>query len=306
MPQVKLISPTTKQVIQKKRVAAYCRVSTNYSDQKSSYTTQIRTYQKIINQNPEWQLVEIFADEGISGTQAQTRPEFQRMMRMCERKEIDLILVKSMSRFARNVKESLEYVRKLKHLGIAVIFEKEGINTLSLGDEMLLNTFSAIAQEESQAISQHIRLSITKRMECGDYVDSNAPYGFKLTNKKLTVYEPEAEIVKMIFRMYLSGYSTSEIARELTERKIPTKSGKENWRSTKIAYILSNERYVGDCKYQKTFRSTTVPFKQMKNRGDEDMYYASETHGGFIDRETFEKIQVLLDKRKSQYNKAPV
>ncbi len=306
MAQVKLISPITKQGIQKKRVAAYCRVSTNYADQKSSYATQIRVYQKMIKQKPEWELVDIFADEGISGTQSQTRPEFQRMMRMCERREIDLIIVKSMSRFARNVKESLEYVRKLKSLGVGVIFEKEGINTLSIGDEMLLNTFSAIAQEESQAISQHIRMSITKRMESGDYVDSNAPYGFRLIDKRLSVYEPEAEIVRMIFQMYLSGCSTSEIARELTEKKIPTKNGKEKWRSTKIAYMLSNERYVGDCKYQKTFRSTTVPFKQMKNRGDEDMYYASGTHDAFIDRETFEKAQALLDKRKSQYSKAPV
>jgi hypothetical protein len=120
------------------------------------------------------------------------------------------------------------------------------------------------------------------------------------------MYEPEAEIVRMVFQMYLSGYSTSEIARELADRRIPTKNGKEKWRSTKIAYMLSNERYVGDCKYQKTFRSTTVPFKQMKNRGDEDMYYASETHEGFIDRETFEKVQALLEKRKSQYSKAPV
>ena len=306
MAQVTLISPITKQGIQKKKVAAYCRVSTNYADQKSSYSTQIRVYQKMIKQKPEWELVDIFADEGISGTQAINRPEFQRMMRMCERKEIDLILVKSMSRFSRNVKESLEYVRKLKSLGVGVMFEKEGINTLSIGDEMLLNTFSAIAQEESQAISQHLRMSITKRMESGDYVDSNAPYGFRLIDKKLAVHEPEAQVVRMIFQMYLSGCSTSEIARELTERKIPTKNGKEKWRATKISYILSNERYVGNCKYQKTFRSTTVPFKQMKNRGDEDMYYASETHEGFIDRESFENVQALLEKRQMRYGNTAV
>ena len=306
MAQVTLISPITKQSIQKKRVAAYCRVSTNYTDQKTSYANQIRVYQKMIRQKPEWELVDIFADEGISGTQAENRPEFQRMMRMCERREIDLILVKSMSRFARNVKESLEYVRKLKSLGVGVIFEKEGINTMSIGDEMLLNTFSAIAQEESQAISQHIRMSITKRMECGDYVDSNAPYGFRLIDKKLAVYEPEAVVVRMIFQMYLNGCSTKEIARELTERGILTKNGKEKWRPAKIAYMLSNERYVGDCKYQKTYRSTTVPFKQMKNRGNEDMFYASDTHEGFIDRESFDKVQSLLKKRQRKYGKAQI
>jgi len=306
MPQPKLISPITKQGLQKKRVAAYCRVSTNYTDQKTSYATQIRVYQKMINDNPDWVLVDIFADEGISGTKADNRPEFQRMIKMCEHREIDLILVKSMSRFARNVKETLEYVRKLRHLGVGVNFEKEGINTLSMGDEMLLNTFSAIAQEESQAISQHLRMSITKRMEFGEYVDSNAPYGFRLIDKKLEVYEPEAAIVKLIFNMYLSGCSTSEIARELTAREIPTKGGKEQWRSAKIAYILTNERYVGDCKYQKTCRSTTVPFKQMKNRGEEDMFYASDTHEGFIDRETFDKVQKLYEKRLTQFSKAGV
>lgn len=306
MPQAKLISPITKQGLQKKRVAAYCRVSTNLDDQKTSYATQIRVYQKMINDNPEWTLVDIFADEGISGTQAENRPEFQRMIKMCERREIDLILVKSMSRFARNVKETLEYVRKLRHLGVGINFEKEGINTLSMGDEMLLNTFSAIAQEESQAISQHLRLSITKRMEFGEYVDSNAPYGFRLVDKKLEIYEQEAAIVKLIYHLYLSGCSTSEIARELTAKEIPTKGGKDQWRSTKVAYILTNERYVGDCKYQKTCRSTTVPFKQMKNRGEEDMFYASDTHEGFIDRETFDKVQELYEKRQSQFSKAGI
>ena len=304
MAQVKLISPITKQGVQKLRVAAYCRVSTNYADQKNSYATQIKTYTKQIKEKAEWELVEIFADEGISGMKADNRPEFQRMLKRCERREIDLIIVKSLSRFARNVKEALEYVRKLKLLSIGVIFEKEGINTLSLGDEMLLNTFSAIAQEESQSISQHMRLSITKRMENGDYVDSNAPYGYRLVNKQLEPYQPETDIVKLIFHLYLMGSSTSEIARELTQMQIPTKNGKEKWRSTKVAYILSNERYVGDSKYQKTYRSTTVPFKQAKNRGEEDMFYASDTHNGIIPREDFDRVQALLQKRQTQFSKA--
>ena len=152
MPQVKLISPLTKQTLKKLRVAAYCRVSSNSADQLNSYATQIRVYKKKIQQKPEWEFVDIFADEGISGTNTENRPEFQRMIRMCELRQIDLIIAKSISRFARNTKETLEYTRKLKLIGVGVMFEKEGINTLSLGDEMLLNTFAAIAQEESEAI----------------------------------------------------------------------------------------------------------------------------------------------------------
>lgn len=306
MRTAKLISPVTKQDIPKKRVAAYCRVSSNSADQQHSYATQLRVYTKLIEGKPEWEMVEVFADEGISGMKADNRPEFQRMIRMCELRQIDLIITKSVARFARNVKEALEYVRKLKLIGVGVQFEKEGINTMSMGDEMLLNTFTAIAQEESKAISQNQRLSIVKRMGSGEYVDSNAPYGFRLVNKALEVYEPEAEIVVWIYHSYLNGWSTSEIARDMTNRGIPTKTGKEKWTSTKIAYILTNERYIGDCKYQKTFRDTTVPFKQFKNRGQEDMYYAEDTHTPIIDTDTFEKVQNLLHQRHQQFGKTEV
>lgn len=304
MAKPKLISPISKQGVQKIRVAAYCRVSSSSADQLNSYARQIEVYTKQIASHTEWELVDIFADEGISGMKADNRPEFQRLIRMCELRKVDLILTKSVARFARNVKEALEYVRKLKQLGVGVKFEKEGINTLSLGDEMLLNTFTAIAQEESKSISQHQRNSIVKRMELGEYVDSNAPYGYRLVNKQLEPYEPEAEIIRMVFRMYLNGMSTQEIAKELTALGIPTKNGKEKWKSTKVSYMLSNERYIGDSKYQKTYRDTTVPFKQSKNRGEEDMYYATDTHKPIIDRETFDKVQDLLEKRKSQFSKA--
>jgi len=304
MATPKLISPISKQGIQKLRVAAYCRVSSSSADQLNSYARQIEIYTKLINSKKEWQLVDIFADEGISGMKADNRPEFQRLIRLCELHQIDLIITKSVSRFARNVKEALAYVRKLKLLGVGVQFEKEGINTLSLGDEMLLNTFTAIAQEESKSISQNQRLSIVKRMELGEYVDSNAPYGFRLVNKELEVYEPEAEIVRWIFHSYLCGMSTAEIAKELTTRGVPTKNGKERWKSTKISYMLSNERYIGDCYYQKTYRDTTVPFKQSKNRGEEDMFYATDTHKPLLDKETFDKVQALLQKRKKQFSKA--
>ena len=194
MAKPMLISPISRQGIKLVRVAAYCRVSSSSADQLNSYATQIDYYTRLAKKKKnEGNMVEIFADEGISGMKAKNRPEFQRMIRMCELHQLDLIITKSVSRFARNVKEALEYVRKLKFLGVGIIFEKEGINTQSLGDEMLLNTFTAIAQEESKAISQNQRLSIVKRMELGIYVDSNAPYGFRLENKQLVEYPPEAD-----------------------------------------------------------------------------------------------------------------
>lgn len=305
MQQISLISPATRQDVEQKRVAAYCRVSSNSADQLNSYANQINAYTKIIGSKPEWQMVEIFADEGISGMKANNRTEFQRMIRMCELHKIDLIITKSVSRFARNVPEALEYVRKLKLLGIGVQFDKEGINTLSLGDEMLLNTFSAIAQEESKSISQNQRLSIIKRMQDGEYFDSNAPYGFRYEDRNLIIYEPEAEIVKSIYTMYLRGCSTAEIARELNNRGIPSKMGGK-WRSTKISFILRNEKYIGDSLYQKTYRDTTVPFKQFKNRGQEDRFYAKGTHSSLLDREIFEKVQTLLDSRTEAFAKSTV
>ena len=202
MAQAKLISPVSRKAYERTKVAAYCRVSSNSADQLNSYAAQIKAYTKLIKSNDSWELIDIFADEGLSGMKAENRVEFQRMLEMCEHKQIDLIITKSVSRFARNVKEALEYVRKLKLLGIGVQFEKEGIFTLALGDEMLLNTFTAIAQEESKSISQNQRLSIVKRMERGEYVDSNAPYGFRLHEKKLAVYDQEADIVRYVFHQY--------------------------------------------------------------------------------------------------------
>lgn len=303
MPEVRLITPITRQSTKKMQVAAYCRVSSNSADQLNSYAAQIRAYKKYIGARDDWELVDIFADEGLTGMKSETRDEFQRMIRMCELKQIDLIITKSISRFARNTKDALAYVRKLKLLGVGVQFEKEGISTLSMGDEMLLNTFSALAQEESQSISMNQRLSIVKRMELGEYVDSNAPYGYRLVDKALTVYEPEAVVVREIFDLYLRGFSISEIARELKSRNIHTKAGKENWHPYRIAYILKNERYIGDSFYQKTYRETTVPFNQHINRGQEDRFYAVGTHPSIIDKDVFNTVQQLIQKRKEAFSR---
>ena len=302
MPKVTMISPATKQMIDKKRVAAYCRVSSGSADQLNSYANQIRVYTAMINARKDWQLVEIFADEGISGTSAEKRTEFQRMITMCEHHEIDLIITKSVSRFARNVRDALEYVRKLRILGVEVRFEKEGISTLSLGDEMLLNTFAAIAQEESTAISQNLQMSIRKRMENGTYYNASTPYGFTYNNSpSILVSEEKSPIVKRIFDEYLSGRSMNEIAHGLERDGILTADGRSKWRSQRISYILSNEKYIGDSLLQKSFSTSTFPFCRMKNRGDEDQYYVKNTHTGIVCQSQFQAVEQLMNDRREQF-----
>lgn len=302
MPQVTMILPATRQVANKRRVAAYCRVSSDSDDQQHSYANQIRIYTAMINSRSDWQLVEIFADEGISGTSTEKRTEFQRMITMCENHEIDLIITKSVSRFARNVKDALEYVRKLKLLGVEVMFEKEGISTLSLGDEMLLNTFAAIAQEESVAISQNLRLSIRKRMADGTYFNSSAPYGYEYTDSSdLSVLQTESDVVKRIFEEYLSGLSISEIADRLNKDGIKTATGKAKWRASRISYMLTNEKYVGDSLFQKSFNTLELPFKKHINRGEEDRFYVKNTHAPIIDKEQFQSVNELIVNRRKRF-----
>ena len=300
MPKITRIDPKTMRELEKKKVCAYCRVSRSTTDQLNSYARQIRVYTDLINKNPEWQMVEIFADEGITGTSADKRPEFQRMLKMCEEKQIDLIITKSISRFARNTMEALETVRKLKLLGIGVQFEKEGIYTLSLGDEMLLNTFTAIAQEESIAISERVRYSNTKRMASGEFIDGNAPFGYRMVDRVLIPDETEAEIVRDIFNRYLAGESTHEIAKSLNEKAIPTKVG-GRWKATGIRYILRNEKYIGDTLCQKTYHTNTLPFQQKRNHGEVDQYYVEGSHNGIVDKAIFDKAQEIINARKTKY-----
>ena len=306
MATVTVISPVTGKPVEHKRVAAYCRVSTNSSDQQNSYNTQVRYYTRYIKSRTEWTLVDIFADEGLSGTSSEKRENFQRMITMCELKQIDLVVTKSVSRFARNVKETLEYVRKLKLLGIGVVFEKEGINTLSMGDEMLLNTFAAIAQEESVSISQNVRFSIKKKMESGEYINGCVPFGYRLENKVMIPFEPEAEIVRSLFQGYLNGASLTELCRYLEKQSISPRNQGAKWNVRVVSKMLSNEKYIGDSLYQKKYRETTVPFTQHINYGQEEQYYATGTHEGIVDKEIFASVQELLKKRRELYSRPEV
>ena len=251
--------------IRKLRTCAYCRVSSDSADQLNSYSKQVSYYTKSIKANNDYDFVDVFADKGITGTRADQRVEFQRMIKLCEQGKIDLIITKSISRFARNVPECLDYVRKLKRLGVGVIFEKESINTLRLGDELMLSTFSAIAQEESLAISQRLRHANLERMKRGEYVAGTSPFGYRMVNKELQIYEPEAEIVRDIFRAYLSGASINELARDMTNKNVE-KRNVSDWNYVTVHYILTNEKYIGNTMFQKTYTTETLPFIKRINK----------------------------------------
>lgn len=223
---------------------------------------------------------------------------------MCKHRKIDLILTKSISRFARNVPECLEYARNLKRQGVGIIFEKEAINTLRMSDELMLSTFSAIAQEESMAISQRLRHMNHERMKRGEYIASLTPYGYVMdANQKMIIEKDQAEIVKQIYRAYLNGASIAEIAREMTNAGIPKRRGSPQWNYNTVYYILTNEKYIGDTLYQKTFTTDTLPFQGRKNKGEQTQYYAEGTHEPIIRKTDFNAVQNLIKSRSEHFGK---
>ena len=236
------------------RVAPYCRVSTDSEEQLTSYTMQKRVYTEMVMGNPKWQLVDIYADEGISGTRADKRDEFQRMIRDCRRGKIDYIITKSVSRFARNTAECIEFVRQLKLMGIGVIFEEQNIDTLKCDSELLMTIHAGFAQAESESMSRNITWSYRKRFENGDVVfNFSKLLGYrKGADGQPEIIPEEAEIVRSIFDMFLSGMTLREIADRLKAEGIKTKAGGDTWSIASIQNILKNEKYCGDAITQNT------------------------------------------------------
>ena len=305
MPTVTRIDPVTLQSMGRKlRTAAYCRVSSNSADQLNSYSAQVSYYTRAIKERPDWEFVDVFADEGITGTKADVRPDFQRMIHMCNHNRIDQIITKSISRFARNVPECLEYARNLKRKGIGIIFEKEAINTQRMSDELMLSTFSAIAQEESVAISQRLKHFNRIRMSKGEYIAGHTPYGFRYDeDRHLIPFEPEADIVREIYEKYLSGWSIGEIACELEARRVPKKNGDYTWTYQTVVYILKNEKNAGDTLFQKNYNTDTFPFEKRKNRGELEQYFAENTHPGIVSKDAYKKATALLKERTEYFGK---
>lgn len=304
MAQVQIIQPYQPQSDALEKVAAYCRVPTDSSDQLNSYHTQIGYYTNFIAQHPGWELVDIYADEGITGTSLEKRDEFKRMLADCRSGKITRILVKSVSRFARNTLELIETTRGLKDLGVVVVFEEQGIDTAQMLGEMQLTLLAMAAQEESTSISKNMRWSIQKRMDAGTYLGNTAPYGYRLENGQLKIEETEATVVRRIFEMRLSGMGQVAITQELNRKRIQPRDGKP-WTVYRVRYILSNERYIGDSLFQKKYIADPLSHKSVRNHGERDQYYIHDTHEAIISRENFQKVQESFQNQSPRRSKTP-
>lgn len=267
------------------RTAAYARVSSDSEDQLNSFAAQIRYYTELLQNSTDAVFVDMYADKGISGTSVEKRTEFQRMMSDCRKGKIDRVLAKSISRFARNTKDSLEAVHELKTLGISVYFEKENIDTAEISSEMMLAIYSQFAQEESMSISKNVRMGFRKRMKDGSYVPSSIPFGYLRENGKFVINERKAEIVRNIFADYLKGESTEALSKKY-QIKLAT-----------VKYMLTNEKYTGDSIFHKWYTTDTLPFRSLENRGERDKYYVYETHPAIISKQIFERVQELIKQK---------
>ena len=259
----------------KLRVAAYCRVSTEQEEQQSSYAAQIAYYTEKINKNKDWELSGIFADEGITGTSAKKRTEFLKLMALCEKGKIDMVLTKSVSRFSRNTLDAIGYIRKLKAKGIPIIFEKEGINTMEMASEMALCFLSGFAQAESESISRNVTWGKRQSFKSG-----KVPFQYsrilgyeKGEDGQPKIVPEEAEIVKRIFRSYYSGASVRKIKESLEADNILSPTSKQEWSVGVLQYMLRNERYIGDALLQKTYVVDCLTKQTRKNNGEIPQYY---------------------------------
>nr|WP_325214154.1 recombinase family protein [uncultured Oscillibacter sp.] len=302
IPATKPVSAPGRASGSKQRVAAYCRVSTDSEEQLTSYTAQKAYYTQKIGENPDWEMAGIFADKGITGTSMKKRTEFKRMIAACKRGRIDLILTKSLSRFARNTVDSLEMVRMLRANGIGVIFEKENINTLTESSEFLITLFSGFAQAESESISKNVIWGIQKSREAG-----NVPFQYqKLLGYRRgpdgqpEIIPEEAETVKRIFRRYLDGCSLGQIKAELEADHVPTACGIQGWTYQVIHNILVNEKYIGDALLQKTYTTDCISKTVKKNQGERPMVYVENNHPPIIPKEIFYQVREEMARRASK------
>lgn len=291
----------TQETKRQLRVAAYCRVSTDEEEQLTSYEAQQTYYTDCIMKNRDWTMAGIFADEGITGTSARKRPEFLRMIKLCRKQKIDVILTKSISRFARNTVDCLNYIRILKELGIAVIFEKENINTLETDSEILITMMGAFAQAESESISANVRWGKRQAMREGkEIIQYKKLYAFQRgEDGKPEVIPEQAEDVVDIYNQYLSGASLRIIKEKLEADGILNAAGGTEWTTTAIRSILTNEKYCGDVLLQKTYISDCISRKVIKNTGQFPMYLVQNHHEGIVSRETFDAVQTEMARRNA-------
>ena len=290
----------------KLRVAAYCRVSTDSEEQATSYEAQIEHYTEYIKKNPEWELAGTFADEGLSGTDTRKRGEFNRMIEECMAGKINMVITKSISRFARNTLDCLKYIRQLKDRNIPVFFEKENINTMDSKGEVLLTIMASLAQQESQSLSQNVKLGLQYRYQQGlVQVNHNRFLGYTKDEEGQLIIEPEeAEVVKRIYREYLEGASLAQIGKSLEADGILTAAGKARWRPETLKKILQNEKYIGDALLQKTYTVDFLSKKRVKNNGIVPQYYVENSHEPIIPRDLYMQVQEEMVRRANLHSEA--
>lgn len=301
--KVRKIEPVKQRVIlelqPKKRVCAYARVSTDSIDQQGSFHIQVEYYKTFIGKKDDWEYVGIYADEAKSGTQIKRRDEFNRMIKDCEAGKIDMIITKSVTRFARNTVDSIEAIRKLKLLGIGVFFEKENINTLSEKSEILLTILSSIAQGESESTSTNIKWGIRKRFGDGTFKISTPAYGYINDEYgELIIKEDEAKVVRRIFKEYLNGKGSYVIAKGLNKDKIPTIKLAEEWTDTVVREILQNPIYEGNLLLQKTYTTEVLPFHRKRNKGEKPRYFIEDNHEPIITKEEGKMVGEIFEYRR--------
>lgn len=293
--EVQIINPTKGMYSDMlKRVAAYCRVSTDSADQINSFIAQVKYYNDFIKQSGDMTLVDIYADEGITGTCVNKRDEFKRMMKDSKAGKIDRIYVKSVSRFARNSLECIENIRLLKSYGTTVLFENDGIDTSTMNSEMILYIKSAFAQSEALSGSKRVSTAVRMKMANGEFSITAVPYGYTVENNTLVPIPELKPVIERIFRDYLSGKGMGMIADELNREK----STEKIWTVSAVQYILNNEKYIGDSLLQKTFTPQIFPLKSRPNKGEADKYYITGTHEPMIDRKLFNDVQKKLKQNK--------
>ena len=296
-PELQQTAAVTKQL----RVAAYCRVSTDEEEQLSSYEAQCEYYTDKIMSNKEWTMAGIFADEGITGTSTKKRTEFLRMIRQCKQKKIDLILTKSIQRFARNTLDCINYTRILRQLGIGVLFEKENINSLPPDSEFMITMYGAMAQSESESISGNIRRGRQMHAKVGTLkIPCHWLYGYKKdADGKFCIIPEQAEVVREIYERYKDGASLRNLKDWLEENQIKTVLGTADWSISVIKGILTNEKYCGDVLLQKTFCTDVISKKIVKNVGQMAQYYMPDHHEAIVSREQYNAVKAEMARRSA-------
>ncbi len=290
-------SASSKVKLKKIKVAAYCRVSTDSDAQLESLEAQKTHYESYITSRDDWEFAGLYYDEGITGTKKDKRPELMRLISDCKSGKVDFVVTKSISRFSRNTTDCLELVRKLLDLNIPIFFEKENINTGSMESELFLAILSSMAEGESVSISENSKWSIQKRFENGTYKCSYPPYGYNWDGEQMVINPEQADVVRGIFADLLSGKGTQAIADDLNRRGVPSKRG-GRWTATTIRGMLSNEKYVGDCLFQKTYSDSQ--FVRHNNHGEQAQYMVRDHHEPIISREDFEAVRALICQRANE------